>query len=103
MSEERAPYTPGPWISKREGSTICIHGPGAKDKYIAEMAIEDSAGIIPGNQLADSRLIAAAPELLEALETMVERAGMRYPHFEQGNGAEDLATVRAAIAKALGK
>jgi hypothetical protein len=53
--------------------------------------------------LADARLIAAAPELLEALRILTEHAQERYPHFESDRGFADIERAQAAIAKAEGK
>ena len=48
--------------------------------------------------LANARLIAAAPELLEALEAMMGRYASKNPAFD----TDDAANARAAIAKAKG-
>lgn len=72
-NETKTQHTPGPWKrrwsheTRGDGSTIetgRIHG--ARDVKIAELALT-------ANVDADARLIAAAPELLEALKE-TERA-----------------------------
>ena len=91
-------HTPGPWsrvansIKSRKADCVVVRLP----------AYTDCSGDETPEQLerwdADARLIAAAPDLLEALETMLEMSQMG------GFGkayAEDVA--RAAIAKAKGE
>jgi len=97
-------HTPGPWRAKKVRTLIHIGGdsgvceisvsashvhedfPGAKMAYIAR-------------QEANAHLIAAAPDLLEALQALVADFA-DYPASERPCHAFDLA--RAAIAKALG-
>lgn len=88
-------HTPGPWrvipaneaihpwvVGYGEGDSICDCAPPGP--WISD----DTAD-------ANARLIAAAPELLEQLEAMIERF-----HGYQGM---DFLGARAAIAKARGK
>ena len=89
-------HTPGPWairphdlmqrIKTREGHTVAI--PAMND------------GVPALTCLANARLIAAAPELLAALQ-MVAKI---WSHDQTANIAPDspVAIVRAAIAKATG-
>jgi len=49
---------------------------------------------------ADARLIAASPDLLEALRVLVDHAQERYPHFESERGQRDIKAALDAIAKA---
>lgn len=88
-------YTLGPWVARiaiRDGWVIFADDGqivGTEDEYGRHGAIDKKE---------DAYLIAAAPELLEALETMLEMSQMG------GFGktyAEDVA--RAAIAKAKGE
>lgn len=77
-------YTPGPW--KAEGPRVYADRKGGS--LIATMAW------FPGEEAANARLIAAAPELLEALRVLVENGGI---------GPESMFDdARAAIAKATG-
>ncbi len=80
-----AKHTPGPWE---------LHtSPYLK---FATVVIADVAHEIRSELSEhDARLIAAAPDLLEALQEMLLQHGVR-----RGNGASALA--RAAIAKATG-
>jgi hypothetical protein len=82
-------HTPGPWKVWHEGLSMQICP--ASGPAIAEIWLR-------GNQkkeIADSYLLAAAPELLAALE--LARPWLVY----RANG-DDLAVVDAAIAKAKG-
>jgi len=86
-------YTPAPWYVLSEGVT---------DAAIGYRAIIDADGYTVCNPSpmgeANARLIAAAPELLEALK--VAESELRY-HAATRN-SEALTIVRAAIQKATG-
>ena len=90
-------HTPGPWTYKLD-----------KDSFVnfEITTAHDSTSIVGGcgccdspwvSSEADARLIAAAPELLEALESLVQRVG--------GDEwfAEWAGMARVAIAKAKGE
>ena len=68
-------YTPGPWDYDMD--YIVAPDPDGRhpDIYIAEIAHSDDEGRIasPPQQDANRRLIAAAPELLEALDYLLEQ------------------------------
>lgn len=89
-----AKHTPGPWRYVRgNGSpTTGQHMiAGAKPGYLAE--VRDCGS---GNVEANARLIAAAPELLEALQLVVDTA-------ENGGWPSAVLVItKAAIAKAKG-
>lgn len=79
-------HTPGPWLMCESATHVTVtnaHGD----------AVFHDDKRIPG-VMADARLIAAAPDLLEALRFVLKYEGM---------GAVTEATVRAAIAKATGE
>lgn len=91
----KAQHTPGPWTANF----------GSREQGTSGALIRDRVGIVaeayPRNpsgteQTENARLIAAAPDLLAALQA-VDRADA-YTH-ERG---EALAKARAAIAKAIG-
>ncbi|MDP2661324.1 MAG: hypothetical protein Q8R28_11415 [Dehalococcoidia bacterium] len=85
-------YTPGPW--KRlweEGKFICQSGSGA---HIATMA----DGWPPEDIEANANLIAAAPDLLEALRALLGVYRLKRPQIFGSDQWEE--TARAAIAKA---
>lgn len=68
-------YTPGPW--EYDMDYIVAPDPNGRhpDIYIAEIAHTDDEGrtATPQQQDANRRLIAAAPELLEALDYLLEQ------------------------------
>ncbi|WP_186177756.1 hypothetical protein [Burkholderia gladioli] len=102
-------WTPGPWeleVSSWDNQRIYGNDarvPGER-RFIAEVSLYwDGAN-------ANAKLIAAAPELIEALKTLVERiefySAMKddeRPNIEQWEyteGSSDMAKARAALAKA---
>ncbi len=98
-------YTPGPWDYDMD--YIVAPDPDGRhpDIYIAEIAHSDDEGRIasPQQQDANRRLIAAAPELLEALDYLLEQTvdmDLKYG-IGLSEGEEDARTkALAAIAKA---
>ena len=93
MSDEK--YTPGPWRLNTDGcGDLFVSGAGSE--YICEIGPYCS-----GADMADARLIAAAPELLEAL--MAARSELEaYEEDATGERYNNL-MINAAIAKAKGE
>lgn len=105
-------HTPGPWVVKfqpmkwKYGSLISeqwvIKGPNNKHSPVALVKV---AGYGPGPskavRKANATLIAAAPDMLEALEGMVEMA--THHMMEPEERRDILSNARAAIAKAKGQ
>lgn len=87
-------HTPGPWTAP-EGPFVGGHYVGTEDADIAERA--DWPLEFTAEQEANARLIAAAPELYEALERLLVEHDGNY----RTSTAVDAA--RAAIAKARGE
>lgn len=96
-------FTPGPWTYRTNPNcSLDLFGGGTA--LICNVRI--------ANQEANARLISAAPELLEALATLVKRiefySSMKddeRPNIEQWEyteGSSDMAKARAAILKATG-
>lgn len=94
-------HTPGPWriVRARGASKAAINGAQIRTEaglhitsitHVADKPISQKA--------ADARLIAAAPEMLEALRMVV-----RHLHAPGGDGYEELLAAERAIAKAEGK
>lgn len=103
-------HTPGPWRVREMVRHGQLHGyfVAANDvngfAYDAEILGEDEYRDGLGRWAADANLIAAAPELLEALID----AGLQITYLHEklgsdtGTGNASLARIRAAIAKAEG-
>jgi hypothetical protein len=64
-------HTPGPWVARHDGNggNFWLKAPNGK-YIISGCGCCDSPYLPSDNPDADARLIAAAPELLEALEKM---------------------------------
>jgi hypothetical protein len=93
MADSAVKYTPGPWdLDEGDKSTVY-------ELETSELVAEVDRGRSAGETEANGRLIAAAPDLLEALKVFV------WP-YQEGHGLDDTERQklgRAAIAKAEGK
>ena len=96
---DKTKHTPGPWRTKREGfSTVYVEA-RIDGGLIQEVAACGPTEAGRDQQEANARLIAAAPELLEAL-----RGIMKLDEDLCSEGSiEALDKARAAIAKATGE
>ncbi len=85
-----AGHTPGPWLlgEERSGDVEDLCG------YL--VAVVSGVGRSEGEYVANARMVAAAPELLEAAQGILVDDMFRYLPNEY------IAKVRAAIAKATG-
>ena len=85
-------HTEGPW-EYVEGAIV---GPKLDDKetWLRPVVSRFATGV----SLANLNLMLAAPELLEAIETLVEH----FEYYMGDNECRPLENVRAAIAKATG-
>lgn len=92
MSEFKG--TKGPWFEHREGSSTVYVEAKLRDGVIQEVAACGPTEAGSETQSANARLIAAAPDLLEALIAVVRVADRATDEFDM---------ARAAIAKALGE
>ena len=99
-------WTPGPWnigSSDLPVSRMSIHCKGHKESChstIALMVSRMTIGISHDEELANARLIAAAPDLLKALETLLSLHDARVDTADAWNVSMEEA--RAAISKAIG-
>lgn len=99
-------HAPGPWqitqYTNYHGWSVCAEGHGciAERWYPAERSAEE-------NQImeATSRLIAAAPDMLEALKLARNRMSHRYDcGWQSFEGCQcEIRQIEAAIAKAEGR
>jgi hypothetical protein len=97
-----AKHTPGPWHVKQLMSYVDqfeIRGPRDSGVMVARTIEWGSAAEGDDPSEANARLIAAAPELLEALQEMVDEINSG---DEPGHGSPWHDKARAAIAKATG-
>ena len=117
--------TPGPWqavngtdiftpLAARNGAGTAAHetdGWHIADCSMGETQTEDGAENIPHReQLANARLIAAAPELLEALQDALSFVAAWASAYQNAHGLPDfdprhkesIEQVKYAIAKATG-
>ena len=91
-----AQHTPGPWFvvaQNNVGSKGTQVWGLAGDTRIADCA---SGGISLEGKRANARLIAAAPELLEALQGVLRVADRKTDEFDAARAAIDRATCSAA-------
>ena len=106
-------HTPGPWItddySKNDVARHVMNGNGNGPVYIARVPLQSAAGMRTNAysaQEANARLIAAAPDLLEALRAADWYIGQLEPFVygpDDDGIHEERAKVKAAIAKATGE
>jgi predicted NAD/FAD-dependent oxidoreductase len=89
---KRVKHTPGPWhIEADDGSS-----PAAMEECLAICTDDAHIAFAFDDQKANARLIAAAPELLEACISALDLLSDKY-HAEDGPVGK---MIRAAIAKA---
>ncbi len=112
-----AKHTPGPWViwgekSRTKDLTIGVTSETGPKKHICEMCWPADEGQSAGGPtgMDDARLIAAAPDLLAALQMMDRAFISRHGCFplDRTNDAQCLwndamSATRAAIAKAEGR
>ena len=95
-------HTPGPWTIIT-GSVYKERSSGGGDIPIAHMDREIGNGTVPVERDANARLIAAAPDLLTALEMTVPLLWKGHPvHYgdEQCDHCDADEAAKTAIAKA---
>ena len=98
----KASHTPGPWVLSDEWEGILVHAPQSC-KFVCEVTetnpvyTNPESGISNAEALANARLIAAAPDLLFALENL-----LAVKNGEGGTVFDSDEIARAAIAKAKG-
>lgn len=94
-------YTPKPWVVEEDGDGLLIRmeALAGVDEYLAVYASPDK-----GRREADAYLIAAAPDLYEALARVMTWIGNWSPSFtEDEEWAADDQAASAALAKARGQ
>lgn len=101
-------HTPGPWVLADNGMGVIRGGVvrqyangSTQDQIVMACSVTDDNGCMKAN----ARLIAAAPELLEALQMGVSET-LDYIQRNHLSGAENnhwIVQAKAAIAKATGE
>jgi len=92
-------YTPGPWhYDEHTDNIVATDTPDDGGDIICVGLSEGGDSPSRRRWNANASLISAAPDLLEALETI-----MKYPSIPNTIGYEMVDTARAAIAKARGQ
>lgn len=86
-------HTPGPWTVTDCASHIQIHREGWPRDAWSVACIGHQA-----QDIANARLISAAPELLEALQEL-----LRDPYLSDPINSDRMAKSRLAVAKATGE
>lgn len=96
-------HTPGPWTATESGGLLFVIDAGDYD-HKADTGFFVGTVTDGGKEehAANARLIAAAPDLLEALESLVSSEWM-VTHSWGGDRDAVMAKARAAIAKARGE
>jgi hypothetical protein len=99
-------FTPGPWEVRSEGQYSTFIGPIDGTGHVAE-AHQYSNGRrpTPEERGPNARLIAAAPELYEALAELLKHAGIADAAAEDIDGEDHAreSAARRALAKARGE
>jgi len=94
LTTERTQHTPGPWEVSPYGNIT------SKSGKIA--SVEQMPSNYESEKQANARIIAAAPDLLVALEQCVPII-VRHANATFGDGVLTLQVARSAIAKAKGE
>lgn len=94
-------HTPGPWTLTDEPNPLVA---GADGTYVAQVfAYADGpTGTLRGNYAADAALIASAPDLLAALQALLNNVVFHNVPEEHYKHWPDIAAARAALARATG-
>jgi hypothetical protein len=98
MTRSPTKHTPRPWRVKHNAKLGWAGVLTEKGDIIADLDVDGQDFRDPEQALADARLIAAAPDMLEALETLYRAVCIADADLRPG---EELA--RAAIKKARGE
>ena len=100
-------HTPGPWSCDVANQPIIVNGPDDSGNIVALVYDKDCAPFMGDANhqyhvevaAANARLIAAAPDLLAALDYMVAAQGKPFDHADR---RASMTAARAALAKAKG-
>ncbi len=97
-----AQHTPGPWVAHQRlyapiefGHYVTTHDGLTVCNVTYQLPTEIDGQVVEATRISNARLIAAAPELLEALREA-------WPYVPEHHGPVQ-ARIKAAIAKATGE
>ena len=91
-------HTPGPWVLEQDGD---VYVRLALDNVLRCM--DERSDVATSQDYANARLIAAAPDLLEALRATLRCLEWHEQRHGVGMDAKAVKDARAAIAKATGE
>ena len=91
-------YTKGPWTYQVDGRNAT-----GRVETLGGLVVGSTVGFTVEEAKANARLIAAAPELLEALQTLVDDCIHASVSMDYNYGEFDLKAAEAAILKAKGE
>lgn len=97
-TKEFTMHTPGPWYPSHDLTVSLLGGPGWSIGPVGRTVAACPEALDEGED--NARLLAAAPELLEALQELHALICGEFPGLLEGDYRDDMA--RAAIAKATG-
>ena len=93
-------HTPGPWIVNEEGRMVEAQLPNLRNEY--EHICDLRGGIRGQINVANAHLIAAAPAMYEALQTLIEYLSTQVP-ADTLDDWKHVFAARRALAQAEGK
>lgn len=99
-------HTPGPWVAPKEQGNLILPKRNWEDQQIGAIANGMQILVYPCDTMeteANARLIAAAPDLLEACKWAHQFLVSRKDIPPVGEAAQIFDLIAAAIAKAEGK
>lgn len=95
-------HTPGPWVLGNENNDCCDVDTGKTTISLDRLEPRSCVTIIDRDEmLANARLVAAAPDLLAALQTMVSVVGAQDASGPDDGSLVALAMAHDAITKAV--
>ena len=102
-SETRTQHTPGPWHVNAIHNGRIVGDETTDHEYDKLMISNHNATVATVYRGCDARLIAAAPDLLAALERMADMISNGFPHYEKESALYELGCIaQNAIAAARG-
>jgi hypothetical protein len=94
---EQVKHTPGPWAVDAEGDVV------VSDGTVAWVGSANALDAPYTANLPNARLIAAAPEMYEALKAILDGSGPYISRVTKIVGVDAVEKASAAIAKAEGR